>query len=106
MNISEILFSLLSNEMADMPLREEIKETINDELLLKLYKLSKSHDLAHLVGDALDKNDLFPVESKVRKSFIQERNMAVYRYEQINYELQEICRVLEENKIKHVWEIL
>ena len=102
MNISEILFSLLSNEMADMPLREEIKETINDELLLKLYKLSKSHDLAHLVGDALDKNDLFPVDSKVRKSFIQERNMAVYRYEQIHYELQEICRVLEENKIKHI----
>ena len=25
---------------------------------MRLYKLSKAHDLAHLVGDALIKNDL------------------------------------------------
>ena len=102
MDIFQTLFSLLRSEMMSSPLNEEIKKLINNEVLVRLYKLSKSHDIAHLIGDVLDKNDLLPMESEVRKRFIQGRNMAVYRYEQINYELQEICRILEENKIKHI----
>lgn len=68
----------------------------------ELFKLSKMHDLAHLVGDVLAKNELLSVESEIKNRFFQERNVAVYRYERINYELQEICRILEENKIKHI----
>ena len=67
-----------------------------------LYQLSKKHDLAHLIGDILHKNALLSIESEIKKRFIQERNMAIYRYEQINYELEESCRILEENEIPHI----
>lgn len=102
MNTFEALFSLLRSEMTSTPLNEEERKSINNEFLVKLYKLSKSHDLAHLIGDALDKNDLLPMGYEATNRFIQERNMSVYRYEQINYELGEISRIFEENKIKHI----
>ena len=102
MNDFNLLFALLGNAIGAKQLDENIKLNITDQKLLTLYKSAKRHDLAHLVADALDKNGLLPTEGEIKKRFLQERNMAVYRYEQINYELQETCRILEENKIKHI----
>ena len=98
----KIFFQLLRCEMNETTLCEEIKNLITLERLPALFKLAKQHDLAHLVGDALDKNGLLPENTEARKRFLQERNMAIYRYEQIQYELGEICRILEEAKIQHV----
>lgn len=58
-----------------------------DEELAKLYRLSKSHDLAHLVGDALIKNDLIG-NDEIRAKFQKQIMLSVYRYEKINYELR------------------
>ena len=102
MDICAELFSLLRSEICEAQLDEETKNAITPETLSKLYKLSKKHDLAHLVADALDKNGLLPTDGEIKKRFLYERNMAVYRYEQINYELGEICRVLEEEQIEHI----
>ena len=98
----QIFFELLRCEMNGVTLLEEIKNLITLEKLPALFKLSKQHDLGHLIGDALDKNGLLPENTEARKRFLQERNMAVYRYEQIQYELDEICRILEDAKIEHV----
>lgn len=75
------------------------KEILEGSRQHKLYNLSKTHDLAHLVGDALDRNGLLPDGTEVKKRFLQERNMAVYRYEQIQYEFEQICDTLEQAKI-------
>ena len=96
-----VLFDLFKYEINGTELNQETKNLISPETEIALYKLSKKHDLAHLVADALDKNGLLD-DSEIAKIFRNERNMAVYRYEQINYELGEICRVLEENKIEHI----
>ena len=95
------LFSLLRSEICGAEIGDEVKNLITTEMLPVLYKISKSHDLAHLVAEALDKNGLLD-DSDVAKKFRSERNMAIFRYEQINYELGEICRVFEENKIEHI----
>ena len=50
-----------------------------DEYLAKLYKLSKSHDLAHLVGDALIKNDLIE-DGEIKAKFQKQIMLAVYEY--------------------------
>ena len=102
MTNAEILFSLLRFEMCETPIDKETKNLITPELLPALYKLSKSHDMVHLVADALDKNGLLPDGTEAKKRFLQQRSMAIYRYEQINYELEEICRVLAEEKIEHI----
>lgn len=100
--VHRVLFSLLRQEVCGLNLDEETKNLITPEMLPILYKLSKTHDLAHLIADALDKNDLFSADNEMRKRFLQERNVAVYRYEQMQYELDEICRILEEEKIEYI----
>lgn len=75
------------------------KEILEESRQHKLYNLSKKHDLAHLVGDALDRNGLLLDGTEVKKRFLQERNLAVYRYEQIQYEFEQICDTLEQAKI-------
>ncbi|MBQ8684596.1 MAG: nucleotidyltransferase family protein [Clostridia bacterium] len=99
---AKILFALLRNGVFGEELFAEVKASVKPEVLPALYKLSKAHDLAHLVADALDKNGLLSKGESIAKAFLQERTMAVYRYEQSNYELEEVCRILEEEKIEHI----
>ena len=53
--------------------------SLADEELVKLYKLSKSHDLAHLVGDVLIKTGLIG-DGEVKAKFQKQIMLAVYRY--------------------------
>ena len=75
--------------------------TLTDEELAKLYKLSKSHDLVHLVGDALIKNDLIG-DGEIKAKFQRQIMLAVYRYEKINYELGRLHKVLNEAEIPFI----
>ena len=54
--------------------------------LTRLYRLSKAHDLAHLAGDVLIRNDLIP-DGEIKEKFEKQLMMAVLRYERSNYEL-------------------
>ena len=98
----QALFALLRNEVFETELNQQIKNFISSDNLYTLYQLSKKHDLAHLVADALDKNGLLLNDNPVSQKFLQQRVMAVYRYEQSNYELQEISRIFEEEKIENI----
>lgn len=75
--------------------------TLTDEELAKLYKLSKSHDLVHLVGDALIKNALIG-DGEIKAKFQKQIMLAVYRYEKINYELGRLRKVLNEAQIPFI----
>ena len=94
MEVSKILIALLRYEIKGTELCDEVKNAITTETLHSLYKLSKRHDLTHLVADALEKNGLLPKQVDTKKRFLQERNMAIYRYEQMRYELECISEVL------------
>lgn len=99
--ISIIMMALICHEFGK-ELTDDIKQLITLERLPALFKLSKQHDLAHLVGDALDKNGLLPDGTEAQKRFLQERNMAIYRYERIQYELDCIFETLEKEKIHYI----
>ena len=98
----KIFFALLRFEINGDELCDEVKNLITLEMLPALFKLSKRHDLAHLIGDALEKNGLLPDGSEAKKRFLQERNMAVYRYEQMQYEFERICDTLEKATIPFI----
>ena len=100
--VEKVLFALIRFEINGDELCDEIKNLITLEMLPALFKLSKRHDLAHLIGDALDKHGLLPDGTEAKKRFLQERNMAVYRYEQIQYEFEQICDTLEKAKIPFI----
>ena len=69
--------------------------------LATLYRLSASHDLAHLVCDALQKNDLLP-QNEIGQAFQKQKDLAVYRYIQQTAAFEEISRVFEEAGVVYV----
>lgn len=87
---------------------------ISLQFLIELYKLSKAHDIAPIVGNALNKCGAFehlPVDieeserkaiAKIKTKFDEQIFTAVYRYENINNELKEIRRILGEAKIPFI----
>lgn len=99
MEISTLMFALLRYEIKGTELSEDVKNLIDEKKLKELYKLSKRHDLAHLIADALKKNGVFSQTTEAEKRFAQERNLAIFRVEQIQYEFEIICQTLEEEKI-------
>ena len=99
-NLIRTMMDLIAYEVCGKSI-DKSQYTLTDEDLAKLYKLSKSHDLAHLVGDALIKNDLIG-DGEIKAKFKKQIMLAVYRYEKINYELGRLRKVLNEAKIPFI----
>ena len=55
MTAETLLFTLIRAAFFGTPVAEPIKAACTPEMLEELYPLAKSHDVAHLVGQALDK---------------------------------------------------
>ena len=100
--VEKVFFALIRFEINGDELCDEMKNLITPEMLPALFKLSKRHDLAHLIGDALDKNGLLPDGTEAKKRFLQERNMAVYRIEQLRYEYEQTFAILEELQVDYL----
>lgn len=101
MTAESVMFALLRKEICGN--QADAESVLADrerlyELLPSLYRLSKSHDVAHLVGDGLSSLGLLGQDEWSAK-FKKQQMLAVYRYETINYELAEICKCLEREKI-------
>lgn len=67
---------------------------ILEEGAKSLFMLAKSHDLAHLVGYAIEQTGV-EIPEIVKKKFNAEQTLAVCRYEQQNYEFTELCEGFE-----------
>lgn len=96
-NLIRAMMDLIASEVCGKTI-DKSQYAFTDDELVKLYKLSKSHDLAHLVGDTLIKNDLIR-SGEVKEKFQKQIILAVYRYEKINYELGRLCETLNEAHI-------
>jgi len=111
--VSQTIFNCINYEICGQNEKIVLPE-ISSRFLIDLYKLSKAHDVAHLVGDALNKSGIFenlPADideneraaiSKVKKKFDELLFTAIYRYENINYELGRLKETLEEAKIPFI----
>ncbi len=95
--IIHAMMTLIASEVCGKAI-DPSQNPFSDEELAALYKLSKAHDLAHLVGDALIKNKLIS-NAEIKSKFEKQLMTAVYRYEQINYELNCLRKVLNEAQI-------
>ena len=100
METAKAMMGLIANEICGSAI-DKTEYSFSHEELAKLYKLSKTHDLAHLVGDALIKNDLL-ADAELRAKFEKQIMIAVLRYEKINYELERLQETLSEAKIPFI----
>lgn len=66
---------------------------LTEEETKKLYKLSLSHDLAHLVAFSLNKSGIKGGE--IYSLFDRQQKLAMYRTELISYEYERMCETLE-----------
>ena len=98
----KLIFDLINDCLFNKRLPTYDKEQIDEQVLLRLYKLSKIHDLAHVVCYALIKNGLIEKGTQIYNAFLREQQLAVIRYEQTNHELKFICDVLEKEGIKFI----
>lgn len=100
--LREIMLSLICCEIQDIKINESIKTSLKDTTIFsELYTFSKKHDLSHFVASSLSKNDML-AQDEVSKKFQQQMMMAVYRYEQKKYALNNVKQILEEAEIPHI----
>ena len=93
--------NLIGNEICGNTIDRDLFENFTEDDAKRLYCLSSYHDVAHIVGNALIKNALIG-EGDAKERFGKEVFKAVYRYEKMQFEYGEICRLLEERKIPFV----
>lgn len=99
-NIVQTMTALIASEVCGKAI-DPSQDPFSDEELAALYKLSKAHDLAHLVGDALIKNKLIS-NAEIKSKFEKQLMTAVYRYERINYELNCLRTILNDAKMPFI----
>ena len=98
-NITQIMMSLIKTSVCGI--NDTTISELSEEDVKALYKLSKSHDLTHLLTSPIEKNKLISDE-KILSAFQKQTFTAVYRYKGIEAELEALCNVLEDAKIRFI----
>ena len=93
------MMQLIRSEICGEALPQGFGELLTGEQCKRLYVLSKKHDLAHLVGVALDNRGLLG-EGEASERFRHQSVMAVYRYQQLQYAYEQVCGLLEELELR------
>ena len=99
--VTRAMFALIRHVVCGAELTEEDKAGLTPELFPQLYALSKSHDMAHIVAQGLSDLGLLG-EDEISQKFQKQQMLAVYRYQKLNYELEQICQTLEDAKIPFI----
>ena len=99
MHSKDLLFCLLRNEICGTEIKLDTDFTYDAE---SLYRLSKAHDLAHLVCDALQRNNILPKDETQTENFKREQRLAVCREMQMSSVTEIIREILQKNKIKFI----
>ena len=102
-NMNEInskLISLMVCAMHGKDGRGALAKDVSEAEIAKLYVTAKKHDLAHLVGVALEA--AAGSDKQRYKLFFQESIKAMYRYERMKAEQEKICAILERRSIPYI----
>lgn len=99
--VSLIMMSLIRNAIGGGTFDSADVSGWTDSNWKTLYMLSAGHDLAHLVGYAVNQNKLL-CPDKVREAFGRQIMTAVYRYGKLNFELGELRAALNDAQIPFI----
>ncbi len=100
--IVDLMFALIRSAITGNPMTDEEKAFFSEETVLELMKIAQKHDLSHLVGYGIYKNELLDKNSPYFKKIQQAQVMAVFRYEKLNYEYERLCDTLEKAEIPFI----
>lgn len=95
----QIFFALLRSAICGTKLTKEERDNYSSQLFDNLLKLSAKHDVIHLLVLGLKQNELISKENDYIEKYILK---AVYRYERLRYEYENICGALEKAQIPFI----
>ncbi|MBQ8427024.1 MAG: nucleotidyltransferase family protein [Clostridia bacterium] len=102
MKVAKLFFELIRYSIKGDKLSDETLGGVREEQLNSLFVLSKKHDCAHLVTYALFENGLLSKDHPSYQKLVYEQSLAVFRYENINYELNQVCEFLDKHCVVHI----
>ncbi|MBE6597520.1 MAG: hypothetical protein E7641_07620 [Ruminococcaceae bacterium] len=102
MDRNSIMIELIRSEVCSRDSAQLSADQLTEEALLDLYKLSNSHDMAHIVASALERSGALPKGREITSKFERQKLTAFFRYEQINYALEELCDTLEAAEVAFI----
>ncbi len=100
--LKSALIELIRYEITSEPISHGVKEFITEEVIVKLYKLCKFHDLSHLIASALNKNGLLD-GLDIKETLTSDMALAVLRREQFEYEIERISKALNKENIPFIF---
>jgi len=104
LDMSNRIFDLLTSCLGNVLFgrRLAIDQIPTQQELDALYKLSKRHDMAHIVGISLAKAGMLENAPEIAEKFEKEQYLAVFRYENFKYETDRLCKTFDEQKIPYI----
>lgn len=103
MEIYELLFILLRAGLFDCELTDADRELlVNEEKRVKIFKAAKKHDISHLAAYSYIKLGLADESSDFYQKCLNCQLVAVYRYENLQHELDRICKTLDGGEIPFI----
>ena len=93
--VNGILFSLIRAEIFEEHIEEDVTDQLTPDLLIKLYELSKAHDMVHIAASALQKAGALG-NDEISQKFLKAQMIAIFRCERLSYELEQLTQTLEE----------
>lgn len=100
--IQEILIEILYAAVNEVVVDPEHIQRIANDNLASVYRLAKKHDLAHIVSSFVYQNNIEVKNEELRARLEREEMVAVYRYEQMKYSFEQICKIFDEARISYV----
>ena len=96
------MFDLIKFDLfGEVNFNDDTKEYINNNIKT-IYALSKRHDIAHIIADAVEKLGIELSDENVAAKLKRLLFVSVVRYERINHELVRVCDAFENNGIYHM----
>lgn len=99
MSVEELTIEMLCNEIEEATFIFEEMPYISAAEWKEMIRLARSHDLLHLLGDIVKKND-FLLDKDIRDNLIKSYYSAIYRYKLFDTEFNAIVKILTEAKIE------
>lgn len=95
-NEIKVFFAIIRSAIDGNKLNDDELQSYSDDILPVFLKLSAKHDLVHLLAFGLKQNALTGKENNDIEKYILK---AVYRYEKLRYEYENLCNVLEKAQV-------
>jgi hypothetical protein len=105
--MKNVLFLLIRAVICGTVLTEEDKNRIaritgEDAEMRALCILAKKHDMLHIVAEALLQNGLLAADSPYYAKLYREKMLAVFRYERLQHEYEQLAGVLNRAEIPFI----